>query len=223
VDGADIFSSASYGRGLSLEFVATFSGQPYQHIGFVADGSFNSPWAIFSTGSAGNALYARVNSGGDNPVLIPGNWLGAPHRFRIDWTASNFIFSIDGNVVATLPIAISSNMILAASDYTPGGGSVSLNWMRLSPYATSCSFTSRVLDAGGPANWSALSWTGDTPAGTSIAMSYRIGNTPSPDGSWPDGNRPPSPVNPSNNLGEDGRYGVGAADGPPRNARPAFE
>jgi hypothetical protein len=184
VDGADVFSSSSYGPGRSLEFVGTFSGQPNQHIGFVADGSFDSPWAIFSTWSAGNALYARVNSGGDNQVLISGNWLGAPHRFRIDWKATNFVFSIDGNVVATLPVAIGSNMVLAASDFAPGGGSVSLNWMRLSPYATSCSFTSRVLDAGGPANWSTLSWTGDTPAGTSIAMSYRIGNTPSPDGSW---------------------------------------
>ena len=186
VDGADVFSAASYGPGLSLEFVGSFSGQPFQHIGFVTDGSFDSPWAMFSTGASGGALYARVNTGGgnDNAVTIPGSWLGAPHRFRIDWTSSNFIFSIDGNVVATLSFPISSNMILGASDFTPGGGSVSLNWMRLSPYATSCSFNSRVLDAGGPANWSTLSWTADTPVNTSIAMSYRIGNTPSPDGSW---------------------------------------
>ena len=33
-------------------------------------------------------------------------------------------------------------------------------------------------------NWSALSWTGETPAGTTLGLSYRIGNTPTPDGSW---------------------------------------
>ena len=184
VDGADVFSGTSYGPGVSLEFVGTFSGQPFQHIGFVADGGFNAPWAIFSTGAGGNALYARVNPGSDIQIPIPGNWLGTPHRFRIDWTATSFIFSIDGTVVVTQPTAINSNMVLVASDATPSGGNVSLNWMRLSPYAVSCSFMSRVLDAGGPSTWSSMAWTADTPTGTSLGMSYRFGNTPTPDGSW---------------------------------------
>ena len=43
---------------------------------------------------------------------------------------------------------------------------------------------SRVFDAGAPANWGTLAWTGSTPTGTSLALSYRIGNTATPDGSW---------------------------------------
>ena len=54
----------------------------------------------------------------------------------------------------------------------------------MSPYPGSGSFTSRVLDAGQSADWGALSWTADTPAGTSVALSVRTGNTPTPDGSW---------------------------------------
>ncbi len=37
---------------------------------------------------------------------------------------------------------------------------------------------------GQSANWGALTWTAAIPAGTSVAMSVRTGNTPTPDGSW---------------------------------------
>src|SRR5664280_921784 len=182
IDGADIASNQSQAPGSSLDFVATFSGQPFQHVGFAADIAFDSPWIIFSTAQSGHALYARIF--GNPDVLLPGNWLGSPHHFRIDWTANSVSFSIDGTVLSTQNVAVPNNLVLVASDLNPGGGSVSVNWMRLSPYATTCSFTSRVLDAGAPVFWSSMSWTADTPSGTSLAMSYRVGNTPSPDSSW---------------------------------------
>src|SRR5207247_8389297 len=43
---------------------------------------------------------------------------------------------------------------------------------------------SRVFDGGGAGAWDHASWTGDTPAGTSLALSVRSGDTPTPDGSW---------------------------------------
>ncbi len=201
VSGISIASTTTYGPGSSMDFVATFTGSTFQHVGFVTDLNFDLPWALFSTGQSGGALYARVSTAND--ILIPGNWLNAPHHFRIDWTSTGFVFSIDGNVVATQNIAITSTMVAGASDFNGGGGSVSVNWLRVSPYGTSCAYSSRVFDGGSAVNWGAMSWTSDTPAGTTLGMSYRIGNTATPDGTWTSF----TPVSPSGaSLSGNGRY-----------------
>jgi len=183
VDGARAGTTALYGPGRSLEFVATLSGAAWQHVGFGTD--FNSPpWIIFST-NTGGGLYARTHTGTtatDTP--IPGSWLGAPHRYRIDWNASSVVFSIDGTVVATHPVTITANLRPLASDYTVGGGGLSVDWLRLTPYVAAGTFLSRVFDAGAVVPWGTATWTADTPAGTSLTLSVRTGNTPSPDGTW---------------------------------------
>ena len=87
VDGARTGTIANFAAGRSLEFVATFSGAAFQHVGF-ADTLDAAPWAIFST-AGGGALLARTNSGGaaiETPLAA--SLLGSPHRFRIDWTPS---------------------------------------------------------------------------------------------------------------------------------------
>ena len=175
-----------------LEFYATFTATPNQHIGFGAgnhnppDDIFNTtPWAIFSTGSGGTALQARTWSGAGNlDYTIPGNWLGTPHLYRIEWTATNVVYFIDGQQVASQAYSSATTMRPTISDLTQDGSVLAVDWMRLTPYASLCSFESRVLDAGAPANWGTLAWTGSTPAGTNLALSYRIGNTSTPDGSW---------------------------------------
>ncbi len=67
VDGARAGTLASYPAGRSLEFVATFSGAPFQHAGF-GDTFEAGPWAMFST-AAGGGLFARTDSGG--PARTP--------------------------------------------------------------------------------------------------------------------------------------------------------
>ncbi|MFN0152452.1 MAG: N,N-dimethylformamidase beta subunit family domain-containing protein [bacterium] len=180
-DGARVTTDAGFGPGRSLEFAANFSGAPFQHAGLTFDADVNAPWAFFSTWNGG-ALYARTSDG--TSTLIPGAWLGASHRYRIDWQASGFNFSIDGTPVASIPFAVASNLRLFASDFSPGGGSLVVNWMRISPYAVSGSFTSRVGDAEGIATWGAFTWNADVPSGTSLAMFVRTGDTAIPDGSW---------------------------------------
>jgi hypothetical protein len=60
IDGARAGTTAVYPSGNSLEFVASFSGDPWQHIGFGTD--YNAaPWIIFSTFQGGQ-LYARTNT-----------------------------------------------------------------------------------------------------------------------------------------------------------------
>src|SRR6185503_9794523 len=139
---------------------------------------------------AGGALVvdgarARTNSGGasiDTPLA--GSLLGSPHRFRIDWTPTAFAYSVDGNVVATHAIAIAGPLRPLASDFAVGTGSVSIDWIRMSPYAAAGTFVSRVFDATQAVDWGGLSWTTETPAGTSVAFFARHGDTPVPDASW---------------------------------------
>jgi hypothetical protein len=194
VDGARANSipGPGFGPGRTLEFVATFSAAPFQHVGFgggndVAPGEiFNTaPWAMFSTGSAGTALQARTYIGGPlNDFTIPGSFFGAPHLYRIDWNASTVDFYIDGALVHSETITIAGPMRPAISDLNVGGASVSADWIRMTPYAPSGSFTSRVFDAGSPSTWGEATWSADLPAGTALALFARQGSTPVPDGTW---------------------------------------
>ncbi len=199
VNGSEAYTTAQFGPGRTLEFSATFGAQPYQHIGFggtlAADnGNYvpfaGPPWIMFSTSNDGLHLYARVlpagatgfNSGNDK-ILI-GDYLGAQHTYRIDWKANSIDFYVDGSLITTITATIADSMSVSISDLQSAAPSVSVDWLRLTPYASPCSFVSQVFDAGAPANWGTLSWTGTTPAGTSLALSYRIGNTLIPDGTW---------------------------------------
>jgi hypothetical protein len=183
VDGARAGTDELFGPGRALEFVATFNGAAFQHVGFGL--TFNEfLWAMFSTGSGGN-LYARSRSNTVNvETLIPGSWFGAPHHFRIDWTSTSIVYSIDGNVVATHTSAITQSMRPLASDYNAGGGAVVIDWLRASPYAATGTFTSRVLDAGQIANWNTATWASFLPASTGLTVSVRTGNTTVPDSTW---------------------------------------
>ena len=184
VNGALVGTATFFGPGRSLEFVATFQPKPLQHAGFGNDLN-NTPWAIFGTGTAGTSLLARTYDGSTFvDHIIAGNWLGSPHRYRIDWNATNIVFSIDGQVADTQNVAITANLRPVVSDYTSSSVSLSVDWVRMSPYAAAGTFVSRVFDAGTSANWGTLAWTSVTPTGTTVAPNYRIGNTPTPDGSW---------------------------------------
>ena len=183
IDGSRVSADVLLPAGQTLEFAATFSTDTYEHAGFGV--TFNeTPWAMFST-YGGTGLYARTNDGSTiTDTLIPGNWVGAPHRYRIDWSGNSVVFSIDGTQVATNPAVIAATMRPIVSDYNVGGGALSVDWVRMTPYATSATFTSRVIDAGAPIQWSAVTWSATTPVNTTLSLSARFGNSPTPDGSW---------------------------------------
>jgi Calx-beta domain/Purple acid Phosphatase, N-terminal domain len=203
VDGARANADALFGPGRALDFVATFGTEAFQHVGFGV--TFNeTPWAMFSTGTGGS-LFARTHTGATpTDTLIPGNWLNAPHDFRIEWNASSVVFLIDGGVVATHAVTIDTNMRPIASDFSTGGNTVTVNWMRMSPYTASATFDSRVLDAGASTQWGSADWTAITPANTSVALSARFGDTPATDGTWT-GFVPLSAPG-TNNLSQTSRY-----------------
>ena len=178
-------SSIAYGPGHSLEFQATYvAGNPYQGAGFWR--YFTSPWRGLDLGADGDALLANTSLG--TPVPVPGNPIGSPHRYRIDWASSNCTFWVDGTKVATQPgTAGGETMKVILADYawnTSDTQNFRVDWVRLTPYAASGMFYSRVCDAGQLVTWHTLAWSADTPAETSLALSYRTGNTPTPDGTW---------------------------------------
>jgi hypothetical protein len=184
VDGALFAPSTYFGPGTSMEFSATFPGDFGQHVGFAVDLA-TQPWAIFSTAGGGTTLYIRSNNGSQNlTTALAGNYVGAPHNFRIDWTATGFVYWIDGLKVGTHAVVISQSMRPAISDYYPAGTAVTVDWLHVSPFASPVTFDSRVFNASAQVGWNKLSWDAVVPTNTTLAMSYRTGNTPSPDGTW---------------------------------------
>ena len=155
VDGALTGTVAVYGPGLSLEFVATFSGAPWQHIGFGIDYSA-APWIIFSTFQGGQ-LYARTNTEAGHTIdtVIPGNWFGTPHRYRIDWQPTQVVFSIDGTMVATHAAPIGVSLHALVSDFNISGGALAVRSIEL---FTSISQVDFSTDLRLPEGWFSTPW-----------------------------------------------------------------
>ncbi|MBL7744893.1 MAG: DUF4082 domain-containing protein, partial [Chitinophagaceae bacterium] len=187
VSGAHIYSDNSYGPGSTLDFVATFNFGSFQGIGFSADQPFNTgAWVTLGQAGADGNLYARGSDG--SSINIGAGLLGTPHRYLIKWNADNFEFYIDGNSspAATLNFTLASNMYAQISDFPLNDGVLSVDRIRVIPYAAAGTFTSRVFDAGTVKPWGAITWSSSVPASTGIAMFVRTGNTPTPDGTWSD-------------------------------------
>jgi hypothetical protein len=179
--------TANLSPGHRLEFVATFSGDAFQHAGFGQTIEPLQPFAIFST-DRGGTLEARSLNGSliANDEIINGPaYLGSPHRYAIDWQADRIDYYIDGALVKTHAFAIPGPMRpIAASDFSVFGGTILVNWMRLSPYSLAGAFESRVFDASATADWQTIQWHATTPPGTAVAISLRVGDTAVPGAGW---------------------------------------
>ena len=191
VDGTNLGTTATYGPGHSLEAVATFGGAPFQHVGFGVSlsGSTGDAWAIISTGSSGTGLYARTWNGSgawssETSTAISGSYFGAPHRFRIDWNTNSIDYYVDDVKVATHNLTLAAAMRPTVSDSAIGGATVTADWLRITPYTSSGTFTSRVFDALGAVQSGSITWDADTSISSTLALSLRTGNTPAPDATW---------------------------------------
>jgi hypothetical protein len=185
--------AADYQAGKTLEFRGTFAAAPFQNVG-LGDTLDNAPWAIFSTGGGDLAtgLWARTkNTAGavkDTRIDTAGYSATVPHTYRIDWTGAATRFYVDGILVDTAQIDLSTDpdrMRPVISDATADASSVKVDWLNMSELAAlpSGTFTSRVFDAVTGAN---LTWGTLTAAGTDgvPAIQTRTGNTPTPDATW---------------------------------------
>ena len=109
--------------------------------------------------------------------------LGSPHLYRIEWYPNHVVYYVDGIQVADHAIGIAGGMRPIASD-GPDAASLSVDWMRMTPFSGPCTFTSRVHDVGQPVDWLDLYHFGSTPIGTSTSFETRSGFTPVPGAGW---------------------------------------
>ncbi|HMF93192.1 MAG TPA: N,N-dimethylformamidase beta subunit family domain-containing protein [Vicinamibacterales bacterium] len=185
IDGASVVGGASgFTAGRSVEFSAKFSGAAGQNAGFTATGALSAPYAVFGTKAAGTLLARSVIAGTTLETPISGYKFNQIHKFRIDWNATTVVYWVDDTKVATHTITLSQPMFPTAFDVTVGDGALFIHYMRMTPYAAAGTYTSAVFDAGSVVTWMTMSWTATLPAGTTVALKYRTGNTPTPDATW---------------------------------------
>ena len=182
VDGAWARTTALYDPGHVLEFRATFGDATFLNGGFGVDLNTVSRWAMFGIGGSSGQLYVRV--AGSPDVALGADYLGSPRTYRIEWTADAIRFYIDGSLVHTHDGAVTGQMRPIFSDFNAGGPSLSVDWLRMSPYSATGTFTSRVLDAGADRVFDTIGWNATIPAGSSVEISVRTGSTATPDESW---------------------------------------
>ena len=109
------------------------------------------------------------------------------------------MYSVDGVQVATHAAAFSSAMRPLVSDLHPDANQISLDWLQMSPYVSTCSFTSRAIDGGTHQAWINLDPVVTTPAGTSVQFNTRTSNDAATWSAW-------SPVTGNQINSPTGRY-----------------
>ena len=186
VNGTHVYTNAAFGPATSIEFAATFTSGSFQNVGFTSDSAFNSPWVVIGQGVSDGNVYARTSD--NESVSLGAGLLNAQHIYRIERNTSTggFTFYVDGNLIPTPGIALTNmiNLVVQISDYPAGGPGLSVDWIRILPYASTGTFTSRIFDKTDSTAWGTVFWTDSIPAGTSLLVVARGGNTSLPDTSW---------------------------------------
>ena len=90
-----------------------------------------------------------------------------------------FFTSVTGRRVQTTAADFNAGSNRGTMVTNTAGGEV-----QLAAFARRGIFTSATFDAGRVAEWGALSWTADVPAGTTLVVETRSGDTAAPDESW---------------------------------------
>ena len=182
LDGARVGCDVLLSSPRSLEISAVFAARPDQHAGFGTD-FVDVPWVMFST-KWGRRIYGRTHLLSVEDKKLSGHWFGEPHRFRIDWNVLDIVFSVDEAPLSRLMVPVPGFMRALAGNQRVGTEPLRVEWMRLSPYAPTGCFTSRVLDSGTTVHWQEVTWEADLPAGTSLGVHVRTGDGPAVDRTW---------------------------------------
>jgi hypothetical protein len=144
----------------------------------------------------GNVLYARSVNGTKvvENAMAGVNWLRKSHRFQITTAANTANYYIDGTLMISHTAMAwgTATMRPVINDAAVGDGALGVDWMQLAPYTASATYTSAVFDAGATVAWQKLTTTTTilpwfsccATSGTTTAITYRTGDTPTPDATW---------------------------------------
>ncbi len=113
----------------------------------------------------------------DDRLLVGAGPEGVLHEIRSGGSETAVVAKLDHGQILSLVAEPSGAVVIGAGD--PGGVA------RLSAgYLATGHLTSEVKDAKLPSRFGAISWTGNTPPGTAIAVQCRSGNVGEPDETW---------------------------------------
>jgi hypothetical protein len=180
VAGAVLSSTQTFSN-VPVEGRINFAASTNQHFGMATDLSAvaGNSWAIFSTGRTTDTLFARVNVSGVTQDVSLGALPTGFHVYRIDQTGSGFNFSVDGvletTITGTFQVGTTWRIVLDSNDGTQAP--LQADWVRVVSYASGGTFTSSIFDASRIATWSTVNWDAILPAGTSIIVQVRTGDS----------------------------------------------
>ena len=178
-DGAA--ASGSAGRFRAIEARVTFNAGQFQNVGLAGDSGFKDPWFTFGMGGSTDQVYARSN--GTTDIGLGSELLGTPHTYRIEWTPAAVRWLVDGVLKRTQAVGVAGTLVPMISDFPVGGAAVVVDSLQTQRYVDG-DFTSQVFDAGVTSTWGAVNWTANLPAGTTLQVQVRSGDTANPDGTW---------------------------------------
>jgi hypothetical protein len=155
---------------------AAFTG-PQEELGLTGAGS-----AVFAV-RAGHLVVAVSAEGRHVQAQLPDSLMGAWHEYAVSTTAGGVRMEVDGREVARLAVPLAPAR-LVLRDAVPDGSALLVDSVQRSPYSTSSTYVSRVLDARAMVTWDRASWQVQVPAGTALQVSVRTGSRSTPDASW---------------------------------------
>ena len=177
-------TSATRASGASVNVKAQL--EPGQTLGWGSTAPATSSLTASFTVSSSGALSVEAVDGRttNRTIALSGTWTDAPHVYQVDWTSTAATFSIDGTVVGNVPFKPVAKLQIVAADPILDLTAMTIDWLRIAPYASSTTYTSSVVDAGATVGWDTLTAVLNLPTGTGATVRVRTGNTASPDSSW---------------------------------------
>jgi hypothetical protein len=186
VAGGMIETTGTY-PGQIVEGLVRFGAASFQHFG-LATGLASvggEAWAIFSTAGTSDQLYARVNAFGTTQDVLIGALSTQYRLYRITPTATGYDFAIDGVTVATVGLTVPAGtqmraVLSALSTSVP----LQADWIAVTSYPTTGTFTSVAYDAGQTVAVQAVTWSANVPAGTTLRVEVSVSGDNTSWSSW---------------------------------------
>jgi hypothetical protein len=177
LNNAQASTTTSYGPGKTFTFDADFTNAPAENGGFASD--FSSTKQAVLTTQDGSGLWAYANG---TMTALGTKYLNAWHTYSITWDSTGFTYFVDGTQVARLTWATTAMPAGFISQNSVG--TLAVDNVDVTPATISGTFTSRVLDAGKAVSWVYATYEANIPASATVAVTYRTGNTATPDSTW---------------------------------------